>query len=81
LKMATNWGIAVIWTYLERIIPNNPPITIPIIIHSKLLSVYFKIVTIIAMSIPKDANLLPFLAVVGDANLFSPIMNKEADIR
>ena len=68
-------------TKAENIIPNNPPITIPRIIHSKLLSVYFKIVSTIAISIPKDANLLPFLAVIGDANLFNPTMNKEAEIR
>ena len=50
-------------------------------IHSKLVFVYYTIVIIIAINIPIEANLLPFLAVAGDANCFSPMMNKEADKR
>ena len=81
LKTATSWGIAVICTYLDNIIPIEDPIINPRIIHSRLVSVYFKTVTMIAINIAIEESLLPFLAVAGDANLLIPNINMDADIR
>ena len=81
LNTATSWGIAVICTYLERVSPIIDPIIRPNIIHSMLVSVYFRTVTTIAISIAIDESLLPFLAVAGEASLFIPKMNKAADKR
>ncbi len=45
------------------------------------MSVYFKVVAMIAISIPKAESLFPFLAVRGEDNFFNPIIKIEPDIR
>ena len=81
LNSATNCGIAVIFTYLASIDPMVAPIIRPRIIHSIFISVYLRVVAIIAINIPIAENLFPFRAVLGEDSCFNPIIKIEADIK
>ena len=79
LKIATNCGICVISTRIAKNAPMIEPITIAITIHCKSKSVPRNTVATIAISIPKDAIILPFLAVFGWLSIFRPYINDTAD--
>ena len=81
LKIATSCGIWVISTLIAKNAPITDPITIaiPIIVKSK--SVPSITVATIAISIPSDAIIFPFLAVRGWLNILRPYINDTADIK
>ena len=73
--------MGVISTLLEKYPPIMEPINIATAINVKFNLVPRIIVTIIAISIPKDATLFPFLAVFGWLNIFNPYIKHTAEIK
>ena len=82
LKIATIWGISVIWTLVAKIAPITAPTPTPTSIKVKSNSFpgYVK-VAIIAINIPNEDNKLPLLAVLGCDNLLIPKIKATAEIK
>ena len=74
LKIATIWGIAVIWTTRAQYQPANPPIATPTAMRAKFDSPGSSTLTATAMSIATPARTIPRRAVVGELIERSPRM-------
>ena len=85
LKMATNWGIAVIFTKRATGTATTAPMKMPSRIShtwcNEWPSTYLKNVATTANSIPEAATILPRRACLGLPNPFSATRNVVAEMR